>query len=100
MFDFTSRYYALATTTLTAPDGSVTTYVRRRFLPQGASLPLMQEAAVAPGERLDLLANRVYGAPLAYWRICDANDALDPMEMLQEAAADPTRRLRVPLPQS
>jgi hypothetical protein len=100
MFDFTSRYYPLATATLTAPDGSVTTYVRRRFLPQGATLPLMLEAAVAPGDRLDLLANRVYGAPLAYWRICDANDALDPMQMLNEAAADPNRRLRVPLPQS
>jgi hypothetical protein len=100
MFDHTSRYYPLGTATLTAPDGSVTTYVRRRFLPQGASLPLMQEAAVMPGDRLDLLANRVYGAPLAFWRICDANDALDPQQMLDEAAADPSRRLRVPLPQS
>jgi hypothetical protein len=60
----------------------------------------MLEAAVTPGDRLDLLANRVYGDPLAFWRICDANDALDPLEMLAEAAADPTRRLRVPLPQS
>jgi hypothetical protein len=100
MFDHTSRYYSLDTATLTASDGSVTIYVRRRFLPQGASLPLMMEAAVAPGDRLDLLANRVYGDPLAFWRICDANDALDPLEMLSEAAADPTRRLRVPLPQS
>jgi hypothetical protein len=99
MLDHTSRYYSLDTATLTAPDGSVTIYVRRRFLPQGESLPLMLEAAVTPGERLDLLANRVYGDPLAFWRICDANNALDPLEMLAEAAADPTRRLRVPLPQ-
>jgi len=99
MFDHTSRYYPLATATLTAPDGSVTIYVRRRFLPQGDALPLMLEAAVTPGERLDLLANRVYGDPLAFWRICDANNALDPLEMLAEAASDPTRRLRVPLPQ-
>jgi nucleoid-associated protein YgaU len=69
-------------------------------LPQGASLPLMQTTQVTPGDRLDLLANRVYGDPLAYWRICDANDALDPQEMLSLAAADPTQRLRVPLPQS
>jgi len=100
MFDHTSRYYTLDTATLTAPDGSVTVYVRRRFLPQGGSLPLMLEAAVMPGDRLDLLANRVYGDPLAFWRIGDANDALDPLEMLADAAANPTRRLRVPLPQS
>ena len=81
-------------------NGSVTTYVRRRFLPQGQSLPLMMETAVAPGERIDLLSNRVYGDPLAFWRICDANDAIDPLEMLNAAAGDPTRRLRVPLPQS
>ncbi len=99
MFDHTSRYYLLATAALTAPDGSVTIYVRRRFLPQGDALPLMLEAAVTPGERLDLLANRVYGDPLAFWRICDANNVLDPLQMLAEAAADPTRRLRVPLPQ-
>jgi hypothetical protein len=100
MFDYTSRYYTLDTAVLTAPDGTVTTYVRRRFLPQGMSLPLMTQAAVAPGDRLDLLSNRVYGDPLAFWRICDANDAMDPLDMLAEAAADPTRRLRVPLPQS
>ncbi len=99
MFDHASRYAALPTATLTAPDGTVTMYVRRRFLPQGAAMPLMRTAAVPPGDRLDLLANRVYGDPLAYWRICDANDALDPLEMLAEAAGDPIARLRVPLPQ-
>jgi hypothetical protein len=100
MFDHTSRYYTVDTASLTATDGAVTIYVHRRFLPQGVSLPLMLEAAVMPGERLDLLANRVYGDPLAFWRICDANDALDPLDMLNEAAADSTRRLRVPLPQA
>jgi hypothetical protein len=37
MFDHMSRYYALATATLTTADGNVVTYVSRRFLPQGAS---------------------------------------------------------------
>jgi hypothetical protein len=100
MFDHMSRYYALATATLTTADGNVVTYVSRRFLPQGASLPLLFEVAVAPGDRIDLLSNRVYGDPLVFWRICDANDAMDPLDMLSEAAADPTRRLRAPLPQS
>jgi hypothetical protein len=46
------------------------------------------------------LANRAYGDPLAFWRICDANNALDPLEMMADAAGNPARRLRVPLPQS
>jgi hypothetical protein len=100
MFDHTSRYYTLATARLTAADGNIVTYVSRRFLPQGGFLPLMFEVAVTPGDRIDLLSNRVYGVPLAFWRICDANDAMDPLDMLSEAAADPTRRLRAPLPQS
>jgi len=100
MFDHMSRYYPLATASLSTPDGNVVTYVTRRFLPQGATLPLMFEVAVMPGDRIDLLANRVYGDPLAFWRICDANDAMDPRDMLNEAAADLTRRLRAPLPQA
>lgn len=100
MFDHTSRYAPLDTATLTTAGGGVVTYVRRRFLPQGESLPLLAEVAVAPGDRIDLLSNRVYGDPLAFWRICDANDAMDPLAMLDEAAADPSRRLRIPLPQS
>lgn len=100
MFDHTSRYYPVPTATLTAPDGTATIYVRRRFLPQGESLPLMTMAAVPPGDRIDLLSNRVYGDPLAFWRICDANNALDPLDMMADAAGNPAQRLRVPLPQS
>ena len=99
MFDHTSRYYTIDTAVLATPSGGIT-YVRRRFPPPGASLPVMMETAAAPGERIDLLTNRVYGDPLLFWRICDANDAIDPLEMLCEAAADPVRRLRVPLPQA
>lgn len=99
MFDHTSRYYAIATATFTFPDGRLVSYVRRRFLPRGNDLPLLAETSVTPGERIDLLADRVYGDPLAFWRICDANDAMDPLEMLNEAADDPGRHLRVPLPQ-
>jgi hypothetical protein len=99
MFDHTSRYYSIETAVVPDPSGGIA-YVRRRFPPSGASLPVMVETAVAPGERIDLVTNRVYGDPLLFWRICDANDALDPLEMLREAAADPTRRLRVPLPQA
>jgi len=99
MFDHMSRYYAIETATLLLPDGRMVSYVRRRFVPPGASLPLLAEVGVAPGERIDAVSNRTLGDPLAFWRICDANDAMDPQEMLDEVANDPNRRLRIPQPQ-
>ena len=98
MFDHMSRYYAIETASLTLPDVRVVSYVRRRFVPPGSSLPLLAEVAVTPGERIDLVSNRTLGDPLAFWRICDANDAIDPQEMLDEVANDPNRRLRIPQP--
>jgi hypothetical protein len=99
MFDHTSRYYKLEVATLELPDGRTVSYVRRRFLPQGDEMPLLAEVSMAQGERIDLVSNRTLGDPLAYWRICDANNAMDPQELADEAAGDPGRLLRVPLPQ-
>ncbi|MFC8681521.1 LysM domain-containing protein [Microbacterium ureisolvens] len=98
MFDHTSRYHGLEVATLDLPDGRTVSYVRRRFLPQGASLPLLAEVTVAQGERIDLVAHRTLGDPLAYWRICDANDAMDPQALARDAGERPARLLRVPLP--
>lgn len=96
MFDHMSRYYDIQVATLTLPDGRTVSYVRRRFLPPGNDLLLLGEVAVEQGERIDLLAHRTLGDSLAYWRICDANNAMDPMALTERAG----RRLRVPLPQS
>lgn len=94
MFDFTSRYARLATTTYTAPDGRVSAYVQRRFLPPGESLPLLAEIAVSPRERLDLLTHRTLGDPLQFWRIADANNAINPFDLEEDG-----RVLRIPVPQ-
>jgi hypothetical protein len=96
MFDHTSRYYNLEIATTTLPDGRTASYVRRRVLPQGEEMPLLAEVAVIQGERIDLIAHRTLGDPLAYWRICDANNAMNPQQLTQE----PNRLLRVPLPQT
>jgi hypothetical protein len=95
MFDAGSRYAAVETATLRDPDGRVVAYVRRRFLPQGAGLPLLVEVEVTQGDRLDLITARTLGDPEAFWRVCDANDALDPADLTRTIG----RRLRVPLPQ-
>lgn len=98
MFDHTSRYHGLDVASVELADGRTVSYVRRRFLPQGTTLPLLAEVAVAQGERIDLVAHRTLGDPQAYWCICDANDAMDPQRLAADAAAQPGRLLRVPLP--
>ena len=95
MFDYTSRYYSLANATYTAPGGREVAYKLRRFLPPGASLPLLAEVTVMQGERLDLVAYRTLGDPLQFWRIADANDAVSPFDLEQPSG----QILRVPVPQ-
>jgi hypothetical protein len=95
MFDPTSRYYQLETATYTNSDGQEITYVRRRFLPRGENLPLLVEVTVNEGDRLDLIAHRTLGAPTAFWQLCDANDAMNPVDLL----AEPGETLRVAVPQ-
>jgi len=95
MFEPTSRYYALETTTLTLPDGRQVAYKRRRFLPDGTRLPLLTEVTVVEGDRLDLITARTLGDPEAFWRVCDANNVLDPFELTETIG----RRVRVPVPQ-
>lgn len=96
MFEPTSRYGTIDTATLATPDGRVITYKRRRFLPPGDELPLLVELTVAQGDRLDLITARTLGDPEQFWRICDANNAIDPSELVDP----PGRVLRVPLPQA
>lgn len=95
MFEPGSRYHAIETALFTLPDGRQVAYKRRRFLPQGASLPLLAEVPVAEGDRLDLIAHHTIGDPEQFWRVCDANDAMRPADLL----AEPGRRIRVPIPQ-
>lgn len=94
MFDPTSRYANVDTTTSVQPDGRIVAYKRRRFLPRGESLPLLAELRVGQGERLDVLTARALGDAEQFWRICDANNAMYPPDLV----ADPAQRVRVPVP--
>ena len=95
MFESTSRYARLKTATVTDPRGNTITYVRRRFLPQGERQPLLVEVTVTDGDRLDLIAARTIGDPEQFWRVCDANNAMDPFDLAEE----PGDELRVSVPQ-
>lgn len=95
MFDAGSRYAKLATARTTREDGRTIQYVTRRFLPRGDTLPLLTEVTVSGEDRLDLLTNRTLGVPEAFWLVCDANDTMNPAELLDENGL----KIRVPLPQ-
>lgn len=95
MISPTSRYARVEQATWTPPGGGdPIRYLRRRFLPPGESLPTLATVELTDGDRLDLIAGRVLGDPEHFWRICDAENAMNPAEL----TAVPGRRLRVPIP--
>ncbi len=95
MFEFTSRYAGLETVWRETPDGRTIAYKRRRFLPPGQEMPLLVEITVSEGQRLDQITHQTLGDPEQYWRLCDANDAMHPEELVARAG----EKLRVPIPQ-
>jgi hypothetical protein len=94
-FPPTSRYYGIDIATLTDADGEQVPYLRRRFVPPSSRFALLREHVVSEGERMDVIAARELGDPEAYWRICDANDAMRPEELTESNG----RRLRITLPE-
>jgi hypothetical protein len=95
MASSTSRYAQTETVTWTAPDGTTVRYLKRRFIADASTMPLRQEVTVLPLDRPDLVSARTLGDPLQWWRIADANTAVDPLALTAVAGA----RLRVPVPQ-
>lgn len=95
MFSITSRYYGIPTTTLEAKDGRKIVYVRRRFVPPSERFELLMEHLVTQGERLDSITAQYFADPELFWRICDANGAIRPEELIETIG----RRLRITLPE-
>lgn len=94
MFDHTSRYANIETTTLTTDDGRTVTCVRRRLLPPLDTLQTIAEVTVNDPDRLDLITARTVGAPEQFWRIADANVAMSPFDL----TATPGEKVRIPAP--
>ena len=95
MFDSKSRYYSKETGKYTNSDGQEITYVKRRFLPQGEDRPLLVETTVNAIDRLDLITSRTIGDPQQFWRVADANNAMNPFDLVSE----PGKTIRIAIPQ-
>ena len=94
MDDFESRYAAVPRGTIEDESGTRVTYFRRRILPSQAehAVPRRTVDWTEMPERLDLLAASTLGDAFAFWRICDANDAMNPFDLVAECEG----RLEIP----
>jgi len=75
MFFPGSRYETTGTYSITQSNGET---VRVAKLPRTQASVLLGYHRRLQGQRLDLIANRYLKDPTAFWRLCDANDAMIP----------------------
>jgi nucleoid-associated protein YgaU len=86
-----SRHHGANVLRLERKPGETIAFLARRFVPQPGRFSTMQEHTVVQGDRLDLIAAKYLGDPELYWRLCDANGALRPDDLIEEIG----RRLRI-----
>jgi hypothetical protein len=94
-FPITSRYYSTATAQLQSASGRTINYLRRRFISAARVFDMVAEHTIVSGDRLDNISAQYLGDPEQFWRICDANDAMQPDEL----TATLGRKLRIALPE-
>lgn len=80
MFLDNSRYAKLAQDTVTTSDGRQVRAIRLRPLPPTAG----ESHTLLERDRLDLLAHEREGDGTRFWRIADANSALDARRLTDE----------------
>ena len=80
MFFRGSRYARVADDRITDAAGRSIRFKRVRFIPETRA---EQGHRVSQGERLDHVAQRYFRDPERFWRICDANCALRPDDLMK-----------------
>lgn len=86
-FPPTSRYFGIKTATLETSDHKTTVYILRRFVPRPERFELLLEHTVVEGDRLDNITAKYLGDPEQFWRVCDANNAMRPGELIETRGA-------------
>lgn len=70
-------------------------FLRRRLCPRPDRFALLYEVRLVEGDRRDVLGARHVGDAELWWRLADANGALDPRDLEHPVG----RRLRITLPE-
>ena len=98
----TSRYANVAVAEVTVPDGAggerTVRYLLRRRLLDPTQVPPIAHHRLDAADRLDLVAARYLGDPLAAWQVADVNLALDPDELTAPGSEGDV--LAIPYPQA
>ncbi len=79
MFFKGSRYEKVSTNRITDSTGQEIVYKKIRFVPETVGVV---GYTVTQGDRIDQIANRTFRDPQRFWRICDANQARWPDDLL------------------
>lgn len=96
VYDELSRYRGLALLRFVDSAGREQVYLERRILPQPEAMAEAGRVTLQEGDRLDNLAAAQFGDARWWWRIADANRALDPAALTAFEALG--RSLRITLP--
>jgi nucleoid-associated protein YgaU len=83
-----SRYQDTGTYQVIGPAGQIVTALKIRFIP---ATPAGYLHTFRAGERLDILAYQFYRNPEKFWLIADANEEMDPEDLMETG-----RKLRIP----
>src|SRR5262245_18767682 len=94
MFDPLSRYSGLPLLTYTDAEGHQHAYVSRRIVPQPGSVAGTGTVTVRVSDRPDLVAARALGDAVLFWRLADANGAMNPLALTETPGS--TLRLSAP----
>lgn len=82
-----SRYAGVPTAQRVQDDGRSVVFLRRRFLPAPENFAPLQVLTVVAGDRLDNLAALHLGVAEQWWRLCDANRAMQPEALVATSGA-------------
>lgn len=84
------RYEGVEVATVLARDGTggdrEVAFLLARSPSSPANMLALSWHRVGPEDRIDLVTARYLGDPAAFWRVCDANLALDPAALVGPAA--------------
>lgn len=96
-YDEFSRYRSLPLMMYVDAAGREHVYVDRRIVPQPETMTEISRVTVRDGDRLDNIAAVQFGDARWWWRIADANRALEPAALTGTDALG--RSLRITLPE-
>lgn len=97
MFSVTSRYFGIEVAQIEIVPEHPIAYLRRRFVPDNATVVPLTEHVILQGERLDNITAKYLGDPELFWMLADANTAMRPDDLTDDSLVG--QSIIIPLPQ-